>query len=106
IQEMQVQREAYKAIGGQIADVAGAGFAESGSALDLLRSSAAQGALAKQLVTEQGGIQVESYKTQAASYDAMAQAADMAAQADRESGLGSFISGGIRAAAGIATLFI
>jgi hypothetical protein len=42
---MQAEREMYQSLGQTKADVAGAGFAESGSALDLLRQSASQGAL-------------------------------------------------------------
>src|SRR5580704_5671282 len=44
IQEQQESREISKALGQTQADVAGAGFAESGSALDILRESAQQGA--------------------------------------------------------------
>jgi hypothetical protein len=41
-------------LGGQEADVAGAGFSEGGSALDLLRSSASQGALTHAVLGQQG----------------------------------------------------
>src|SRR5436305_2093773 len=45
VKQMQAQRALTMGLGETKADVAGAGFAESGSALDLLRDSASQGAL-------------------------------------------------------------
>src|SRR6266581_4855199 len=45
IKQAQIERENVKMLGGQEADIASAGFAASGSALDLLRESASQGAL-------------------------------------------------------------
>jgi hypothetical protein len=82
IQAAQTQRQTFGVIGSQRADVAGAGLAESGSALDLLRSSASQGALAKSLVESQGQITVAGYQQQAESYTAMQQAAGIASQED------------------------
>src|ERR1700730_1807858 len=54
IQEMQQTREITKALGQTQADEAGAGFATSGSAMDILRESASQGALTKAVAGEQG----------------------------------------------------
>src|SRR5467141_1235979 len=42
IKGAQADRELYKSMGQTSADVAGAGFAASGSALDILRESASQ----------------------------------------------------------------
>ena len=50
IKQSQQDRELYKSLGTTRADIAGAGLAESGSGLDILRESAAEGALAYQLV--------------------------------------------------------
>jgi len=104
IKEMQTQRQSLKVIGGQISDVAGAGFQEKGTALDLLRDSAAQGALAKQMVGFQGAVQEEAYRVQADSYDALAQAADLAAAAEDKAGIGKLIGGGIKLGAALFTL--
>ncbi len=82
IQEMQESREISKSLGQTTADVAGAGFATAGSAIDLLRESAAQGALTKQVTQVQGNITEAGYKEQAESYANMATAAGEAASAE------------------------
>jgi hypothetical protein len=79
IQQSQLDRKITLTIGGQKADVAGAGFKESGSAIYLLRDSAQQGALAKQVLAEQGEITEAGYEEQAKSFDTMSAAARMAA---------------------------
>lgn len=104
IQEFQAQRETTKALGETTADVAGAGFAEGGSALDLLRDSASQGAMQKAVLGEQGLITEAGYKEQAQSYQNMAAAAGDAANAEKMAQTGDFITGGIKIATGIATL--
>jgi hypothetical protein len=86
IQEEMTQRKVYQTVGGQQADVAGAGLAASGSATDLLRSSVQQGSLTKQLVQRQGEINVLGYQAEAASYNGMAQQATAA-------GIGGIASG-------------
>ena len=104
IKEAQQTRDVTKSLGETAADTAGAGFAESGSSLDILRDSASQGALTKAVLGEQGLITEAGYKEQAQSYRTMADAADMAAKADQTAALGSEITGGFKIAAGIATL--
>ncbi len=79
IQQTQAQRKIFQVEGAQQAEVGGAGFAQTGSAGDLLRSTAQQGSLTHQLIQAQGQIQVNSFQEQASSYQAMAKAADMAA---------------------------
>jgi hypothetical protein len=74
IQEAQSDRQVTQAIGGQAAGVAGAGFASSGSALDLMRDSAQQGALAHGTLASQGAITEAGYTEQAASFTTMANA--------------------------------
>lgn len=80
IQETQTARSVFQTEGTQMADVAGAGFTESGSALDLLRSTAQQGALAESLVNIQGAINENSYAAQAGAYAGAAASAKEAAQ--------------------------
>lgn len=94
IQETQAQRKIYQTLGGQKADVAGAGLAASGSSLDVMRSSAEQGSLTKQLIANQGAINVAGYEEEASNYNAMASAA-------KSSGTGSIIGGVISAAASV-----
>lgn len=106
IKGMQADRELYKSLGTTQADVAGAGFAESGSAIDILRDSAAQGALHKAVLSEQGLITEAGYKEQAQSYRNMSSAADVAIRAENEAATGAMITGGIKAIAGLATLAI
>lgn len=87
LQEMQQQRELQQTLGAQRAEVAGAGGAESGSALDLLRSSSQQGALAKAMISEQGAIQELSYNEQAGLYEGLSQAASSTQTAQEIGGI-------------------
>lgn len=105
IQEAQKSRDIMQTIGKQQADVAASGFAASGSALDLLRDSANQGALAKATLAQQGLITEAGYEEQAQSYQLMSQAANQAASAADKAAQGADISAGIKAVAGIAALF-
>lgn len=98
----QTQRDIFKTIGGQEADVGGAGLAASGSALDLLRSSQSQGALQKGVLQAQGLITEDSYKEQAKSYDLQAQAAGLAQGAAKTAAVGDEISAGLK----VASMFI
>jgi len=68
IQLVQADRNVLRALGGEQADTAGAGFSFSGSAGDLLRASASNGALTKQLISEQGNLTAAGYRAQAQSY--------------------------------------
>lgn len=81
IQEQQTSRSVAQSLGTTEADVAGAGFTTSGSALDILKSSAQQGALAKSLVNIQGAINENSYAAQAGAYSGEASAAKEASTA-------------------------
>lgn len=96
IQQTQAQREIYKTLGGQQADIAGAGLAAAGSALDIVRSSAQQGALAKQLIAAQGMITTLGYEQESASYSAMAKAA-------KASGGGGILGGLLQGAGAVAS---
>ncbi len=115
IKEAQQARETTMQIGGQQAAISGAGFAESGSALDILRSSASQGAMTQAVLGQQGLISEAGYEEQAQSYGIMSSAAQAAAaqetqMAEETKGAGTFasigdIAGGlIKGAAAIAML--
>lgn len=77
IQEQQQDIQTYKVIGAEQASTAGAGFVTtSGSAGDLLRSSAQQAALSRQLIENQGEITAGGFDAQGASYKAQQKAAN------------------------------
>lgn len=104
IQAGQSERELYMSLGKTKAEVAGAGLNLSGSALDILRSSASQGALQTAVINQQG-LQTEAgYAEQAQSYENMANAANAAVKGDELGQVGDFVAGGISAVAGIATI--
>ncbi len=100
IKQAQLQRQVNMTLGQQQADVAASGFVTGqGSALDLLRDSAAQGALQKQVLGQQGLITEAGYKEQAESYDIMKNASEMAATADEKAAQGAGVSAGLKGAA-------
>lgn len=99
IQVAQQNRELSMSLGRTTSQVAGAGFAASGSALDILRSSAAQGSIAKAVTNYQGQITQAGYQEQAQSYANMASAAQKAESGDTISAIGSFVGGGLQIAA-------
>jgi hypothetical protein len=105
IKEAQQSRELTMTLGGQKADVAGAGFAESGSALDLLRDSASQGALTHAVLGQQGLITEAGYQEQQESYNQMSAAATAAGNAANQASTFADITGVIKGVAGLATLF-
>lgn len=108
VKTAQNDREVYQTISSQQAGVAGGGLAASGSALDLLRDSASQGALSHEIIGQQGLITEAGYQEQHDSYINMANALRQAAAKESElggmSGIFGGITGGIKALAGIATL--
>jgi hypothetical protein len=104
IKEAQQQRSMTQTLGGQEADVAGAGFAESGSALDLLRDSASQGALTHAVLGQQGLITEAGYNEQAASYKNMSQAATAAGNAENQASTFADVTGIIKGVAAVASL--
>lgn len=84
IKQTQLDRDLFKATGQTQADVAGAGFANKGSALDILRESASQGALQRAVLGQQGLITEAGYEEQAKSYETMAKAGRWAAGKETE----------------------
>lgn len=105
IKQMQLDRQNTQTIGGQQADVAGAGFAASGSALDLLRDSASQGALTKAVGGEQGLITEAGYSEQAKSYRNLASAAQLAENAENNAANNAFGTALFKGVAAVATMF-
>lgn len=89
IQEAQTVRSIEQSMGTTQADVAGAGFTESGSALDIMRASAQQGALAKALVNIQGAISENAYAAQSGVYAGEAKAANEQSRAGLVSAIAS-----------------
>ncbi len=110
VKDLMSERKTYLGIGGQQSDVASAGFSNSGTALDLLRDSATQGALEQQLIRQQGEITEAGYDEQEKAYGNLAtyarQSADTQRQmADNAEEAGNW-SAAIKGGAAIATLFI
>lgn len=64
IAQTMAQRKIYQTLSGEQAEVGGAGFQLSGSAQDIMRSSAQQGALTKGAIALQGASQEQAYLAQ------------------------------------------
>jgi hypothetical protein len=75
IQQQQENQSIIQSIGDENASVSGAGFAQSGSATDLLRMSTQKGALDKQLLANQTEITAQGFQQQANAYEGQATAA-------------------------------
>ena len=106
IRVMQQDRTTYQMTGGAQADVAAAGFSNSGSSLDILRSNAQQGALASAVLEKQGAITTAGYQEQAKSYGIMQKAAKAQESSDFLGGIGSFLGGALKGAAAVAPLLL
>lgn len=109
VKSTMAQRQQYLGIGKETAEIAGAGFdTSSGSALDLLRSSAQQGAMQKQLIGQQGLITEAGYNEQADAYTNLANYARRAADTENsmagKSGFMGAITGGLKIALGLASV--
>ncbi len=102
IQQAAEQRQLFKVVGGQAADVAGAGLANSGSAIDIMKDSTRQGALTQALTGIQGTINENAYLAQAGAYRGEQQAAETAAKAAQGGGIMSTLG----TVAGIAAMFL
>lgn len=100
ITKAQAQRQILQAVGTEKAGYAGSGLTLGGSAGDVLRSSAQQGALTKAVIGTQASETALGYTEEAKSYDIMAEAAKSAASG---AGIGAVLQG-VGAIANIATL--
>lgn len=103
---MQIERQKFNVLGGQRADVASSGFAASGSAMDILRDSAQQGALQEAVAHQQGLVTEEGYRQQASSYRNMAAASRLAAGAAKKSASQAYWKAGIKTAMAVGSAFI
>ena len=81
VQAAQEARKVVQTVGSQRAQIAAAGFANSGSALDLSRSSMQQGHLADQLIRTQTAINQGGFLEQGAAAQAETAAVSYASQA-------------------------
>lgn len=104
IKQAQQDRELTMTIGGQEAGTGGAGLAQSGSAMALLRDSMSQGALTHAVLGQQGAITEAGYQEQAASYTNMSKAARMAADAEDTASTGSLITGALKGITAVASI--
>lgn len=95
IQGVKTEREIFRTLGGQQADIGAAGLKASGSALDVIRDSAQQGSLAMQLINRQGAIEQVGYQQEEQSYLAQAAAAAANAKASKKGGIGGLIKGAV-----------
>lgn len=93
--EQYVQtRQLQNTLGAQRAGVAGGGFQESGSAVDLARSSLQQGLLQNQVIGLNANMQAGGYLEQAQASEAEATAAQYASSAEAaQSGAASQVAG-------------
>lgn len=87
IQHAAAERDIYKVLGGQASDIAAAGFTMSGTALDLARDSARQGAITQSLIEVQGNIDTQTHLIQAQNLRAQAASARSAANASMFGGI-------------------
>jgi len=100
VQQVQETRQITQALGSEVAGYAGSGMAMSGTALNVLQSSAQQGALAKQVSEFKGQQEAYAYTEQGKAYEDMAAAAKMAASG----GIFGSIVQGVAAIANFASL--
>lgn len=105
LQQFQTQRQVFQTIGQGQAAAGNNGLTGGGSAADIMRSSASQGALVGQVIGEQGIINETAYQEQASQYQGMqkaalaAQAGALAQQKASNQKKGTDILGGIVSAA-------
>lgn len=118
IQLQANQRAIYQTVGGAKADIASAGLAEHGSALDSIQSSLTQGAIQTQLIQTSGlaqieqeniqetqfGIQKAAYQGEAAGAHAAQGQAEAAQSAAYASSAGKAVGGVLNTIAGIASI--
>lgn len=112
IQQYQQQRQLQSVLGQQKAIEGASGLSGGGSGLYLLRSSMAQGALAKGLIGVQGAVNAAGYAEQSAAYTGTAQQsaanASAAESAASSASTGGFLDvlGGVAKVASLALPFL
>lgn len=108
--QLAAQERNFEKVSGQSqADIAGAGFANSGSAQDIMRENAQQGAVAHQLIAQQGLMTEAGYTEQQQSYKIMQDAANAAGEKEQSMAddaiTAGWVTGGLKFAAA-AAMFI
>jgi len=104
VKEFQVNRQLENAVGSTQAAIAGNGFTNSGSALDLLRDATTQGSIASSLTATGDVMQLNDMENKAQAYMTEAKNADETADAQDMAGLGSFIGGAFKGLGAVANL--
>lgn len=111
IKQQQQDRTTFQALGNIQSEVAGSGLKMSGSALDVLHESAANGAITKEVLGVQGQITEAGYLEQGDSYRNLSKAAafavegdNLAADAADHAAVGAETTAGLKSAAGVFSL--
>jgi hypothetical protein len=95
IQRIQEQRQLNLVLGGQRAEIGAAGFANTGTAGDLLRASTQQGGLTQAITQIQTSTTASGYEEQRQADLAREQAAQGAAKAGIFGAIGGALKGGL-----------
>lgn len=106
VQEYQDIRNLSMAQGRTEAESAGAGFENSGSTLDVLRSNAQQGAIQQAVTEVQGENQIAGYQEQQTAYNNLATYSNEAASSEKDQGIFSAIGSGVGAVMNIGAMFL
>lgn len=113
VKQQQQDRTTFQALGTAKSQIAGSGLKESGSALDLLHESAANGAITKEVLGVQGQITEAGYLEQGDSYRNLSKAAAFAVQGDNlaadaadHAAVGAETTAGMKMVAGIASILL
>jgi hypothetical protein len=104
LQQIQTQRQVYMTAGAGVASAAGNGLKIEGSAMNIMKSTAAQGAVAGQLIGTQTQINVNGYMQQMAADTAEMQQAQDAANAAKSSKTFDLIGAGIQGVTAISEI--
>ena len=106
VKSTMAQRQQELGIGQEVTNIAGNGFAMTGSALDILRSAHQQAGLQTAMTQQQGSITEKGYQEQADSYRVMQQYASDAANSEKSLGSLSEIAGIVGGGLKIASIFL
>lgn len=111
VKTARAERQLYLGLGQEISGITGSGFrADTGTSLDLLRSSVEQGALERNLINIQGTIQEDAFKEQQKSYNTLASYSEYAAGVQNEMAgnatTSGWINAGLKGAAALASIFL
>lgn len=104
VKEFQANRTLENAVGSTQAAVAGNGFSNSGSGLDILRESATQGAITVNTTGVQDQMQLNDMERKAQAYLTEAQNAEDTAKAQDLAADGSFLGGALKGIGAVANL--